>query len=191
MSSVGGIYLIVSIHQMSVDKGLFHLRVEGFAFHRTPSALAQKTIVGHGPFLLRIYQYQVGLIARTDETTSFYLIQSCRCMAHLLNQLFDAELSLVYQFHDGSQGELQGRHTRYSFQCTALLFAQEVRSVVGTDDINQVASQGLAQGIAVGLRLDGRITLDACSKFVIVFITEEQVRHAGFCRCRTSGSFRR
>ena len=54
--------------------------------------------------------------------------------------------------------------------------------MVGSNDVNQVGSQSLSQRITVGLCLDAGVTLDACPELRIVFITEHEVRYAGFCR---------
>ena len=126
----------------------------------------------------RIQQDQVGLVAGTDVASFFYLIKLGRGVAHLLHQLFDGELSLVDELHHGHERELQGRHAGDGLQCAALLFAQQVRGMVGADDIDEVAGQGLAEGVTVGLRLDGGVALDACSEFLIILVAEEEVRYA-------------
>ena len=40
--------------------------------------------------MIRIYQYEVGLITGADVASSFNMIKFGRCMAHFLNQLLYA-----------------------------------------------------------------------------------------------------
>lgn len=77
--------------------------MESAAFHRTPSALAFNAVGGYGPFLMRIQQNQVGLIARSDKSSLANLVKLGRCMTHFLYQLFDRQDTFVYQFVDADQ----------------------------------------------------------------------------------------
>ncbi len=53
-----------------------------------------------------------------------------------------------------------------------------MRRVVGTDHIDTVAGQGVAQGIAVGAGLDRRIALDQVAEAGVVAVVEQQVVQA-------------
>ncbi len=50
--------------------------------------------------------------------------------------------------------------------------------VVGADDIQALAVQGLAQGIAIGLGLDRRVAFDQVAEARVVAVIEQQVMHA-------------
>ena len=50
--------------------------------------------------------------------------------------------------------------------------------MVSTYHVDEVVGQGMAQSIAVGFRLNGRVTFDACTEGFIVLVAEEEVRYA-------------
>ena len=84
-------------------------------------------------------------------------------MTHLLYQLLYGQNAFMYKFHNADQRELQARHTRYSLQSSSLFFFQQMRSMVCTNDINEICCQSPAQHITVVLCFNTWIAFNACS----------------------------
>ena len=170
------------VDKVSVGKGLFHLPFEGAAFQRAPAAFAQYLVAGQLPVGVGADQYQVGPVAFADEAAAFDAEEAGGGVAHLLYHEFGGEDAFVGQLQHADQRELHHRHARSGPQGASGLFGQQVRGVVGGDEVYLPLHDGPAQGVAVGLAFDGRVALDAGGQHPVVLHLEQQVGHAGFGR---------
>ena len=83
-------------------------------------------------------------------------------MAHQFNQPFQGQHTFINQFQHCNQRELNHRHTGNGLGRPTLLFFQQMRSMVGSDDGNMTVGESFTQGVAVTEVLDGRVHLNLC-----------------------------
>src|SRR5574344_377661 len=97
------INLTIGIHRMTIAQGAFHLPEIGVSFHGTPSTLALYAVASHRPGMIGTYQYHIGMIARTQESTLTNAEKARRLMTHQLHQPVDGEYALIDKFEHGYQ----------------------------------------------------------------------------------------
>ena len=123
--------------------------MEGLSFKGGPSAFIIDVLMGHGPFLIRIHQYQVCFESGFYKATLFHSKKPGRSMAHLFHHLFDGYPALVDQFKHGGQGVLNHGSARRCLHIFALLLFDGMWCMVGGDHIQLIIQNSSQQGIAI------------------------------------------
>ena len=171
----------VVIDRTAVDESFLYPPVEGASFQRAPAAFAEDAVMRQLP-AFGADEDEVGPVAFADEAPAFDAEQAGGVVAHLFYQCFRRQDAFLHQLQHADQRELHHRHARGGPQGAAGFLGQQVGGVVGGDDVDAAGADGLAQGIAVCLPLDGGVALDAGGQHLVVLHFEQQVCHAGFGR---------
>ena len=150
------------------------------SFQWAPAAFAQNFVGCHFPRGIGAYQHKVCPVTFTDIAALVDVVDLCGSMAHFFNDGLESEYSLIYQLQHADKRKLYHRHAGHGFQSTPFFLGEQMGGMVGGYNVYQAGVDGCTQGIAVGLLLNGRITLDTCTQRAIVTEREEEMGNACF-----------
>ena len=96
-------YYAVAIGCSSIDYGAANTPLECAFVHRSPSALGVITSRDDFPRVVGLYEYEVGIVTRTDESATVDMEKCGRIMTHELGNPFDWHHSLVNHLEHGDE----------------------------------------------------------------------------------------
>ena len=95
--------------------------VERIALERRPAAFVQDILLRYRPSLLRIDQYDIGVVSGTNVSPPIDTKQLRRHMRHLFDHLLVRETAFHRQLQHRDQGVLDKRSSGSRLQARALL----------------------------------------------------------------------
>ena len=157
--------------------------MEEVAHAWTPAASALNAFWNEFPGrFIASHEHEVCPVALAYETSLADLKEFCGVVAHELNHPLQRENPLIHQLKHTDQTELHHRHSAHGSTGSSFFLAGQMGSMVCGHTSDTAIAEGTSQGIAIRIRLDGRIVLDKASQARVVSIRVEQVRYASLCR---------
>ena len=83
---------------MAITESSFDTPKVHVTFHRTPTTTALDEVVRHRPACIGTNEDDVCLITLTEEATLAHLKETGRIMAHQLDEKFQGQHTLIYEF---------------------------------------------------------------------------------------------
>ncbi|TXT24098.1 MAG: hypothetical protein FD131_5063 [Rhodocyclaceae bacterium] len=142
-----------------------------------PAATAENRVVRRGETAVAD-QHQVGPVALAQVAAFGNLKQVGDAVAGFGDQGRQVDDAVVHQAHQAGQRVLGERQAGRRLEVAAGFFCQGVRRVVGADDVDPVAVQRGAQGVAVGLGFDRRIAFEMAAQSRVIAVVEQQMMDA-------------
>ena len=122
---------------------------EGAAFERRPIAGAYDLVGCERPRALGTDEHEVGKASLAQVASVAEAEEVGGMVAHQGNNLFVSQYALRGKVQHHGQRELYHRNAACGLECSALLFAETMGRVVGSDGIDTSVGQGFAKFIAV------------------------------------------